>query len=438
MFCRICGVVSLVVLISLRFGIHTQTGSATLGVLGPETLVSTNADGGTLRCEPSVAADNTTVVVTWNDSYGGHHGSPTGVAIAWALSRDRGKTFAFGGYLPRANEAPVPSGADSTVIVDGKGNFLLLLLSWQKDAQRLLLYEMKREHIGEWILRSEYPSGNAKPSLIDRPSMLIDGEDRVWITFTTKRESKQQIALIWSDDRGQSWNGPIIASSGPGAKLPSRVIVERNLVTVAWIQPSKDSTALWRAISEDRGKTFSQSGRLCSGKPSSTISGYVMGISQDALTLYIPNFEIRGSGQRDDDVVVVDLPTENGYEVDEGVLPSGRLTGLFPASRSSFFPAVAGTAYGLAVMAYCRPAETTVTNVCLSIPTKDQKRRVLMLNSKSTDWSRVPGDHDAAPVQRNFGDYISLASAGGYLVAVWTDGRSGVPRVFSRVVELPH
>ena len=172
----------------------------------------------------------------------------------------------------------MPSGADSTVIVDAKGNFLLLLLSWQKDAQRLLLYEMKRDHPGEWILRSQYPSGNAKVSMIDRPSMLIDAKGRVWITFTTKKESEQQIALVWTNDRGHSWNGPIIASS-PGAKVPSRVIADGNLVTVACVQPSKDSTELWRAVSKDGGKTFSQSARLCSGKPSSTISGYVMGIS---------------------------------------------------------------------------------------------------------------------------------------------------------------
>src|SRR4029077_19232804 len=95
---------------------RAQTHSANSGVLGQESLVSSNLDGGGLRCEPSVAAAGSTIVVTWNDSYGGHRGSSTGLAIGWAISKDRGRTFRFGGYLPRAGEAPTPSGADSTLI----------------------------------------------------------------------------------------------------------------------------------------------------------------------------------------------------------------------------------------------------------------------------------------------------------------------------------
>jgi hypothetical protein len=44
-------------------------------LLGPEVAVSANQDGSELRCEPSAAIFKDTVVVSWNDSYGGMHGS---------------------------------------------------------------------------------------------------------------------------------------------------------------------------------------------------------------------------------------------------------------------------------------------------------------------------------------------------------------------------
>jgi len=40
-----------------------------------------------------------------------------------------------------------------------------------------------------------------------------------------------------------------------------------------------------------------------------------------------------------------------------------------------------------------------------------------------------------APVQRNFGDRISLASNGSLLAAARTDGRGGVPRIYVRTIE---
>jgi hypothetical protein len=48
--------------------------------IGPEVLVSNNLDGGALRCEPSAAISSDAIVIAWNDSYGGIHGSNIGVA----------------------------------------------------------------------------------------------------------------------------------------------------------------------------------------------------------------------------------------------------------------------------------------------------------------------------------------------------------------------
>ncbi|MGI8743535.1 MAG: hypothetical protein ACR2NN_13385 [Bryobacteraceae bacterium] len=425
-----------IVVASTGFSTGAQESLGTSARLGPETLVSVNQDGGRLRCEPSVAATGDTIVVTWNDSYGGRHGSPAGVTIAWALSKDRGKTYSFGGYLPQASQSSVPSGADSTVIADRNGNFLLLLLSWQKDQQSLFLYEMKAGRVDRWIPRSRFSNVEAKLSLIDRPFMYIDARDRVWITFTTMMEGEQQVALLRSGNHGQSWDGPMIVSRGSGSKLPSRVMADGQSVTVVWEQSSKVSTELWRSVSRDGGETFPQAMRLTSGKPLATISGYVMGFSQEARAAYIPGFEIGGSSLLSDVAIVMDSPTGKGYEVKQGILPSGPLAKVFPDSRASFFPSAAETPQYSAVLAYCRRSESSLTDVCLSVQTKDSKRAMFQLNSTSTDWSNTPGDPDAAPVQRNFGDYISLAATEKYLVAVWTDGRSGAPRIFSRIIQL--
>lgn len=59
------------------------------------------------------------------------------------------------------------------------------------------------------------------------------------------------------------------------------------------------------------------------------------------------------------------------------------------------------------------------------------------VSTRSTAWPDVPGDREHAPVQRNFGDYITLAADGRRGVAAWTDGRTGVSRIMTRSFELP-
>jgi hypothetical protein len=58
------------------------------------------------------------------------------------------------------------------------------------------------------------------------------------------------------------------------------------------------------------------------------------------------------------------------------------------------------------------------------------------LSTVSTSWPDVPGDREHAPIQRNFGDYITLAAEGRRGIAAWTDGRTGAPRITTRAFEL--
>jgi len=58
------------------------------------------------------------------------------------------------------------------------------------------------------------------------------------------------------------------------------------------------------------------------------------------------------------------------------------------------------------------------------------------ITTVATDWLKVQGDKQHAPIQRTFGDYISLASdTNGDLMAAWTDGRSGQARIMTKRIK---
>jgi hypothetical protein len=58
------------------------------------------------------------------------------------------------------------------------------------------------------------------------------------------------------------------------------------------------------------------------------------------------------------------------------------------------------------------------------------------LTTVSTSWPDVPGDREHAAVQRNFGDYITLAANDLRGVAAWADGRTGEPQIMTRFFSL--
>ena len=58
------------------------------------------------------------------------------------------------------------------------------------------------------------------------------------------------------------------------------------------------------------------------------------------------------------------------------------------------------------------------------------------VSSVASDWSKTPGDVEYAPVQRNYGDYITLAAHRKRLVAAWTCGRTGQSRIYVRIMGL--
>jgi len=79
-------------------------------------------------------------------------------------------------------------------------------------------------------------------------------------------------------------------------------------------------------------------------------------------------------------------------------------------------------------------ASNATTDVYLSILTAGKHFETMKLNTESSDWAATKADMKYAPIQRVFGDYITLATDGNSLVAAWTDGRQGVPRIYARVI----
>jgi hypothetical protein len=113
--------------------------------------------------------------------------------------------------------------------------------------------------------------------------------------------------------------------------------------------------------------------------------------------------------------------------------------GESPDQAIKVMPSAAAFGSRPAVLYYDRRNDSggALTDVYLSVLRDGvAKFEDIKLNTVSTDWTKTPGDKQYAPIQRNFGDYITLASYNNVFVAAWTDGRQGVPRIYARVLEI--
>ena len=444
---------ALVVSLTLLIGVSPQFADAHSQkfILGPEVLVSSNQDGGDLRCEPSAAIFKDTVVVAWNDSYGGMHGSQTDTAVGWAISKDRGRTFRFGGYLPLAQKDFIASGADSRVAVDAEGNFFLEILSWQAKSHHLQLYMMPRNAAAEWRKLPEplvYEKAKGE-ELLDKPAMSVSG-NRVGIVYKEKRQtSGATISFVLSNDQGKTWSKPVQLSTASNRNRSySAVNIHGNEIMAAWAEGnSLNPTEIWFAGSKDGGKSFSVAAQAYQLKrPFTPPKAYRMAYGQMAsiandtslarvtnssggITYYLSFVEGTEKGS---DVLLMSYDAKT-QKWSEPIRVAENDTGLV-----KIFSSMALIGKSPALLYYHRnDATTTTTDVYLSILSKASQFETLKLNTESSDWALTKGDMKHAPIQRVFGDYITLATDGNSLVAAWTDGRQGVPRIYARVIGSP-
>lgn len=453
---RSCVALTVCVLLSFfaPVPVRAQTGGSVPKdyILGPETLVSNNTDGGELRCEPSVGISGSDIVVAWNDSWGGAHGALAGTAVAWAYSRDAGKTFRFGGYLPEAVAGQAPDAADSQIVTDAEGNFYLEILSWQKTSQSIFVYFMDHRDIGRWQrFTSAATVDSSHGALLDRPFLSIDRSGILGLAFTMGTGADMQIGFSTSRDKSATWSAPVNVFHGATQPQGGASVVRMgDEVLVAWFGSGyKDKAGeLWYAISNDGGKSFAEPKLFYrENKLLGVVPGYVMGFSPQATfglspsytalaatgsNAASPAFSLASTDRSETGLYVALFQWDDTKRVWSGPvdISAGGQVGL------SFFPALTRFGTSDAIVNYFRPGATptALTDVLLTIRNADGLKHI-KLNSVSSDWAKVPGDKEHAPVQRNFGDYISVAASGNRLAAVWTDGRDGVPRIYCRVVE---
>jgi hypothetical protein len=416
-------------------------------ILGPEVLVSSNQDGGDLRCEPSAAIFRDRVVVAWNDSYGGMHGASTGTAVGWAISKDRGKTFRFGGYLPLAQNDFVASAADSRLAVDAEGNFFLEILSWQKKSKHLQLYVMTNG-LAEWrklpdLVVYEMSKGEA---YVDKPAMSVSG-NRVGIVYTEKRQtSGPTISLLLSNDEGKTWPKPTqLSAASNRVRSSSSVTINGNEIMAAWTEGnSSNPIEIWFAQSKDGGASFSVAAQAYQLKRPFTppkayrmAYGQMADISNDTSLARVTNLSggatyylsfVEGT-EKGSEVLLMSFDVKS-QKWSEPMRVAGNDT-----SPVKVFSSMALIGRSPALLYYERnDASNTQTDVYLSILTEGKEFEIMKLNTESSDWATTKGDMKYAPIQRVFGDYITLATDGTSLVAAWTDGRQGVPRIYARVI----
>lgn len=421
--------------------------------LGPEVLVSNNMNGGVLRCEPSAAIYKNTIVVAWNDSYGGVHGSEIGVAIGWAFSKDRGKTFQFGGYLPEGKKEYPPAGADSWLMADAVGNFYLQLLRWHKEIKEIQFYYMDHNNLGKWqrmtdVLVSNKSRGD--PS-IDKPAMFVDSSGRIGIIYTAGYRNKgDSISCLLSLDKGKSWGDPIQISPAYENKLKTGacILIVGNQVAAAWMEGSTmNLDEVWYTVSLNGGISFSVPHMIYKLKESlKPPSGYSLGVGPAAFisnnvwlscgieesghsTIYLTCAEGVGKGSR------ILLFT---FKSREKTWSKPIQVGDSPDIAIKVFPSIAMAGNRPAILYYDRRnnPDTPLTDVYLSVLNKGLRFQDLKINTISTDWSKAPGDKKYAMIQRNFGDYITLASHENTLVATWTDARNGASMIYARIIEV--
>jgi hypothetical protein len=413
-------------------------GNETSLELGPEVLASVNEDGGRLRVEPSVVLAGETVVVAWNDSWGGRtHKTAVGVSVASAFSSDGGRSFQFGGYLPGT------SGADSWLSTTGRDEILLQVLSWDSDKQAISIYALTPGPDRAWALRG-VAAGGTPGAPVDKPAMATAGDDWVGIAYTAGSE----IHVLRSTDRGATWTSPATVSAGDKRLRTGAAIVAcGTYVLVAWMEGSGLTlNEVWGAWSADNGRTFSKAARIRRlDSPVKPPPGYALGVGPAAfianntwLTCSAteqPVFHLAyGEGRSAGSVVLYQAARTVGGQLRWGapeVVAGGD-------SVWAVWPSIAVLGNELAILYYDsrhsengRPLMDAYLSVGMPGAFADYR-----LSTVSTSWPDVPGDREYAPVHRNFGDYITVASERRRGVAAWTDGRTGAPRIMVRSFEL--
>lgn len=440
-------------LAALAFTLLTATASVDVR-LADEVLVSDNVDGGLLRVEPSAAVHGDRIVVAWNDSRGLAEGAATGTFVAWALSRDGGASYRFGGYVPAPDPELPPAGADSWLGVDDEGRFYLIVLSWWQGLERgkryaVRLLTMDPEADAAWTERTPVAvhDEGAREPVLDRPAMTVTPAGEIFVVF----KSGDLIRLRRSLDGGRTWEAAVTVSDTSRSGRPDSTAVTRNSSDVAalgetvvacWMEAAgfRAPEELWCAASGDRGRSFSPPERLHRASAHMPApAGYRMG---PGAYYAAPNYaSLAADSARGVVHLAAAEPVEGGsrvlrwtYEVSDGAWGKPSVVAGRPGAGMKVMASVAVAGDRPHVLYYDQRNAPGEGRMDLYLSSwNDGAWQDTPITTVPSDWTRMPpAETYEPPFQKNAGDYITLAAHGNRFVAVWTDGRDGPPRIWAR------
>ncbi|MEK6323909.1 MAG: sialidase family protein [Acidobacteriota bacterium] len=352
--------------------------------------------------------------------------------------------------MPISKNGFVPAAADSRLAVDQEGNFFLEILSWQKESHHIQLYLMEKNSPGKWQNLSDpivYDFSQGEEYL-DKPAMSVN-DNRVGLVYTEKRQtSGATISFVLSKDRGRTWSKPVqLSADTKRVRTGSALIINGNEIIAAWTESdSGNGSEIWFARSTNGGESFTVAAqayrlqfpftppkayRMALGQMahiSNDVSLVCVNTQSDRATVYLSFLEGTQAGS---DVLLIT------YDAKAQMWSAPIRLAETNTGAVKIFSSMAGVGKKPALFYYNRSdANSTVTDVYISILSEGKHFESVKLNTVSSDWATTKGDVKHAPIQRIFGDYITLAAHGNRLVATWTDGRSGLPRIYARVIEV--
>jgi hypothetical protein len=275
---------------------------------------------------------------------------------------------------------------------------------------------------------------------LDKPALTVSPDGRLTVVYQRGR----RIMLRRSPDGGRHWLPERLVSDSATARAHGPSVTSAgDRYVVCWYEQEAPGSAeeLWCNRSND-GHRFGRPERLFrSERALPPPTGYRIAVGRfapganawvaaDPSTGRIYLAFAAGTAQASDILLWRLDRADTSWRGPDRV-------GHGPPAASKVFPTVA-VAEGIPHVMYYdqrRDPGTGWTDVYLSSRTGDGHHDI-RLNDEPTDWTLMPPDAEHAPIQRNAGDYITLAADGPRLLAVWTDGRLGQPRIFARTVEV--
>jgi hypothetical protein len=290
------------------------------------------------------------------------------------------------------------------------------------------------------------------PIVIDKPSLAVSppspGEpQRLFLAYINQTASPQRVELIYSEDDGMSWSGPILVSDDtrPATNPIVRTSpVAPKSVYITYQAGIPTNSALRLAISNERGESFTDLGDFepfVSVGDFNTDPAYPPDQGRNVMT---HSFHI-DPGNFDCQVVYESFNAIWFVSTNDGMTWSVPVQVHEPATgRHQFQPVIAGSEQRIAVTYYEQSAGGSDTEVWATYSDG---------HGVAGSWSapqRLTRDGSGGPLtfqpcasdtqgglNRYFGDYIGLVAAqrdeGGALantfVALWADSRDGCESV---------